>query len=123
MSTIAPAPVGISPAEAQRLRRGLPAAGAAHRAADAAAVMADPTRLVIAAVLRDAGSLCVTDLACVAGRTRQLVSHHARALRAAGLADAAREGKMMVYQLTPAGCGLLDAVLRVDTHPRRPAAD
>jgi DNA-binding transcriptional ArsR family regulator len=44
------------------------------------------------------------------GRDEKLVSHHARALRAAGLASATREGKMVMYALTARGHDLLSAV-------------
>jgi DNA-binding transcriptional ArsR family regulator len=36
-----------------------------------------------------------------------LVSHHLRALRAAGLVDSRRDGKMVMYALTRAGAALL----------------
>ena len=58
-----------------------------------------------------ASELCVCDLAWVAGRSDRLVSHHVRALRAAGLAASRREGKMVMYRLTGDGRRLLDAVL------------
>jgi ArsR family transcriptional regulator, lead/cadmium/zinc/bismuth-responsive transcriptional repressor len=82
------------------------AAAAAH-----AAALADPTRLLVAAALRDGGELCVCDLGWITGRSEGLVSHHARALRGAGLAASRRDGKMVMYRLTPAGAGLLEAVL------------
>jgi DNA-binding transcriptional ArsR family regulator len=39
-----------------------------------------------------------------------LVSHHLRALRAAGLAESRRDGKMALYSLTPRGHVLLDTL-------------
>jgi ArsR family transcriptional regulator, lead/cadmium/zinc/bismuth-responsive transcriptional repressor len=42
---------------------------------------------------------------------RQLVSHHARALRAAGLVESRRDRKMVLYSLTDRGRRLLDAIL------------
>jgi DNA-binding transcriptional ArsR family regulator len=61
--------------------------------------------------LRSAASetACVCDLAWIVGRDEKLVSHHARALRAAGLATARRDGKMMMYELTVRGRALLAA--------------
>jgi len=53
----------------------------------------------------------VCDLAWVCERSDKLVSHHARALRAAGLVGSRRDGKMVLYALTDAGRALLDAVL------------
>ena len=59
----------------------------------------------------DGGELCGCDLAWVCERSDTLVSHHARALRAAGLAASRRDGKMVLYRLTDQGRALLDAVL------------
>jgi len=72
-----------------------------------AKALADPTRLMLAASLADADELCVCDLSWIAGRSETLVSHHVRALRAAGVAQSRREGKMVMYSLTPAGEALL----------------
>jgi DNA-binding transcriptional ArsR family regulator len=71
--------------------------------------LADPTRLTIALALRSGGELCVCDLAWIVERAENLVSHHLRALRAAGLADYRRERKMALYSLTEQGRELLDA--------------
>lgn len=76
-----------------------------------AKALADPTRLTIAAALRDGGELCVCDLAWVTERSDGLVSHHARALRSAGLVASRREGRMVLYGLTEDGAALLEAVL------------
>jgi DNA-binding transcriptional ArsR family regulator len=57
--------------------------------------LADPTRLAPAAALATADELCVCDLAWVSGRAGNLVSHHVRALRTAGLAQSRRDGKMI----------------------------
>jgi len=95
---------------AEKLRRRLDPAGAEAPAARAKA-LGDPTRLLAALALRDGGELCVCDLAWVLGRAENLVSHHARALRQAGLACSRREGKMVLYTLTEAGAALLDALV------------
>jgi DNA-binding transcriptional ArsR family regulator len=52
----------------------------------------------------------VCDLAWVAERAENLVSHHLRALRGAGLVTSRRDGKMVLYALAPAGRALLDAL-------------
>ncbi len=44
-------------------------------------------------------------------RAENLVSHHLRSLRAAGLVSSRRDGKMVMYSLTEAGRSLLAAVL------------
>ena len=84
---------------------------AAAQAAARAKALADPTRLALAHALGAADELCVCDLAWISGRAENLVSHHLRALRAAGLAASRREGKMVLYRLTDAGHALLEAAL------------
>jgi DNA-binding transcriptional ArsR family regulator len=96
---------------AERLRRERMAPEAAEAAAAAARALGDPTRLAIAAALRDAdGELCVCDLAWVMERSDKLVSHHLRQLRLAALVRSRRDGKMVMYGLTDRGAALLDAV-------------
>jgi len=96
--------------KAEALRAGRPSDQSAGRAAERARALADPTRLLIAAALAGTDELCVCDMAWVTGRSENLVSHHLRTLRAAGLAVSRREGKMVLYALTPAGHALVDAV-------------
>jgi len=83
----------------------------AETAAATAKALGDPTRLLIALALRDGEELCVCDLAWIAGRAENLVSHHLRQLRGAGLARSRREGKIVFYALTRAGRALVDAHL------------
>ena len=83
---------------------------AATRALQAKA-LGDPTRLMLAAALRDAGELCVCDLSWIVERAENLVSHHVRVLRTAGLVSSRRDGKMVMYALTEPGRALLDVVL------------
>jgi DNA-binding transcriptional ArsR family regulator len=47
----------------------------------------------------------------VVERNENLVSHHVRLLRTAGLVSSRREGKMVLYSLTEAGRSLLRAVV------------
>jgi len=75
--------------------------------------LSDPTRLLIATALSATDELCVCDLAWVTGRAENLVSHHVRALRSAGLAGSRRDGKMVLYKLTESGRALLHATTRV----------
>jgi ArsR family transcriptional regulator, lead/cadmium/zinc/bismuth-responsive transcriptional repressor len=72
--------------------------------------LGDPTRLTIALALRATDELCVCDLAWIVERAENLVSHHLRALRTAGLADYRRDGKMALYSLTEQGQALLDTL-------------
>lgn len=82
-------------------------------AATRAKALADRTRLMIALALRDGGELCVCDLAWITSRAENLVGHHLRALRAAGLAASRREHKIVFYALTEIGRQLLDAHLEL----------
>jgi len=83
----------------------------ARLAASAAQALADPTRLMIAALLRDGGELCVCDLAWLTGRAINLVSHHLKILRAGSLVCPHRDGKVVLYALTPRGRALVEALL------------
>jgi len=78
--------------------------------AGSARALGDPTRLMIAVALADGGELCVCDLSWICERAENLVSHHVRLLRGAGLARSRRDGKLVMYSLTPAGQALLAAV-------------
>lgn len=83
----------------------------AEQAAAAAKALGDPTRLSLTAALAATDELCVCDLSWVSGRAENLVSHHMRVLRAAGLASSRRDGKMVMYALTERGHRLLDILL------------
>jgi DNA-binding transcriptional ArsR family regulator len=99
---------------AEALRRARLSPPRAARLADAARALADPTRLMLAGALGEGGELCVCDLSWIAERSENLVSHHLRTLRSAGLARSRRDGKMVMYSLTERGQSLLDATLRED---------
>jgi ArsR family transcriptional regulator, lead/cadmium/zinc/bismuth-responsive transcriptional repressor len=96
-------------AEALRARRLDDAA--ARTAAERFQALGDPTRLTIALALREAPELCVCDLSWIVERAQNLVSHHLRALRAAGLVDYRRDGKMAFYSLTGQGRAVLELVV------------
>ncbi|MBN8867768.1 MAG: winged helix-turn-helix transcriptional regulator [Solirubrobacterales bacterium] len=85
----------------------------AERAAEQAKALGDPTRVTAARALREGGELCVCDLAWILGRSENLVSHHVRLLRQAGLAQSRRDGKMVLYSLTDVGAALLDSLMAV----------
>jgi DNA-binding transcriptional ArsR family regulator len=103
--------------KAERLRRERLALWEAARLAEHARALSDPTRLIVAAALAGADELCVCDLAWVAERAENLVSHHVRALRSVGLAESRRDGKMVLYRLTDRGRALLEAVLADEVVP------
>jgi DNA-binding transcriptional ArsR family regulator len=96
--------------KAERLRAARPSEQEARALAAGFRALGDPTRLMLALALREGGELCVCDLAWIAERAENLVSHHLRALRTAGLADYRREGKMALYSLTERGRLLLDTL-------------
>ena len=101
----------IDAPRAEGIRGALPGEEAAQEAADRARALSDPTRLVVAAALREGVELCVCDLAWISGRAQNLVSHHLRVLRSHGLVSSRRDGKMVMYSLTKTGLALLGAVL------------
>jgi DNA-binding transcriptional ArsR family regulator len=99
----------LDKAESLRSTRLSPATAA--RAARRARALADATRLTLAAALAEGDELCVCDLAWVVERAENLVSHHLRLLRSDGLVTSRRDGKMVMYSLTPAGRELLAQTL------------
>ena len=72
--------------------------------------LGDPTRLMLATALAGAKELCVCDLSWISERAANLVSHHSWVLCAEGLMTSRREGKLVIYRLTPDGRALVDAV-------------
>ena len=99
--------------KAERLRGRRLDEPTAARMAERAKAVSDPTRLMLLAALADTDELCVCDLAWVAERAENLVSHHLRVLRSAALVSSRREGKMVMYASTGAGRALLGVL--VDT--------
>jgi DNA-binding transcriptional ArsR family regulator len=96
--------------KAEQLRAERMAESEARLLAERAKALGDPTRLTLAAALAGTDELCVCDLAWVAERAENLVSHHLRALRSAGLVTSRRDGRMVLYSLAPAGHALLAAL-------------
>lgn len=97
--------------QAEALRRHRLATSDATRLAGRARGLADPTRLMLATALLGADELCVCDLSWISERAPNLVSHHLRVLRTAGLVSSRREGKLVIYSLTADGRALVRAVL------------
>jgi DNA-binding transcriptional ArsR family regulator len=95
---------------AEDIRRGLDD-GLAGRAAVTGRALGDPTRLTIAIALREGEELCVCDLGWITMKAENLVGHHLRVLREAGLARSRRDGKIVFYSLTQTGRDLIDAHL------------
>lgn len=94
---------------AEEVRAGLPELDEAQLRAARFKAMGDPVRLRIAAALQSGEELCGCDLAWICGCSQNLVSHHVRVLRSAGLAASRRDGKLVMYRLTDTGHRLLAA--------------
>jgi DNA-binding transcriptional ArsR family regulator len=101
----------IDAPRAEAIRAKLLGEGAALDASERAKALSDPTRLTLAEALSEGEELCVCDLSWIVGRSQNLVSHHLRALRSRGLVRSRKDGKMVMYSLTPVGRSLLVAVV------------
>jgi DNA-binding transcriptional ArsR family regulator len=107
---------------AEQVRAGLTSVDDARRVADRAKALGDPTRVRIAAALALGEELCVCDLAWVTELAQNLVSHHLRTLRTAGLASSRRDGKLSLYRLTEPGAALLRALGATGPDLRQPVS-
>ena len=96
--------------KAEALRRDRLRMNGATTASAQAKALADPTRLTLAHALSGTDEACVCDLSWVMERTENLVSHHLKVLRQAGLVRSRRDGKMVLYSLTERGRALVDLV-------------
>jgi len=88
--------------QVDRVRTHLPHAQVVQEAADVFALLGDPNRFRLLAGLREAGELCVCDLAAAAGMGESAASHALRLLRAHGIVAARRKGRMVYYSLRDA---------------------
>ncbi len=68
--------------------------------ADKLKLLADPTRLAVLELLMDKPKH-VGELVTLLSVEQSLLSHHLALLREAGLVDAVRDGKTVLYQLAP----------------------
>ncbi len=101
----------IDAPRAEAIRAKLLGEGAALEAAERAKALSDPTRLTLAEALREGEELCVCDLSWIVGRSQNLVSHHLGVLRSRGLVRSRKDGKMVMYSLTPIGRSLLGVMV------------
>jgi ArsR family transcriptional regulator, lead/cadmium/zinc/bismuth-responsive transcriptional repressor len=108
----------IDAPRAETIRERLLDDGVAQDAAERAKALSDPTRLTLAAALREGEELCVCDLSWIAGRSQNLVSHHLRLLRSHELVRSRRDGKLVMYSLTDEGRSLLGSVLGEEVRVR-----
>ena len=67
---------------------------------DVLKALADPTRLQMVAILREAkDSVCICDLTATFDLSQPTISHHMARLRAAGLVESDKGGKWCYYRL------------------------
>jgi DNA-binding transcriptional ArsR family regulator len=100
--------------KAERLRRDRLDPALAELSAGQSKALGDPTRLTLAAALAGTDEACVCDLAWITERAENLISHHLRILREAGLVSGRREGKMALYSLTPRGRELVGLAIAAE---------
>lgn len=96
-----------------------------------AALIGDPTRVEVLTALMAGGALTATELAAVAGVTRQTISAHLARLVEGGLLAVEAQGRHRYFRLADADvAGLLESLmgvafrtgaLRVRSSPREPA--
>lgn len=98
-------PLSVTPA----LRR-----AAAERLARQLKAVAEPTRLQLISLIRNApeGEACVCDLTVPLGLRQPTVSYHLKVLVDAGLVAVQRRGTWMWYSLVPGALDSLGSLLR-----------
>lgn len=110
--------VCIDETKATAIRQKIAPDAVTHNAAAAAQALSDPTRLRIGSALTAAGELCGCDLAWITRQPQNLVAHHLKTLKTAGLVGSRRDGKLVFNSLTPLGQRYVHSVLQ---HAERPA--
>jgi DNA-binding transcriptional ArsR family regulator len=108
---------------AESIRESLPGLDRVESGASGARALGDPTRLTIASALHNGEELCVCDMAWVVGQSQNLVSHHLRQLKVAGLVSSRRQGRLVLYRLTERGQLLTAAVFGGAIAPMGKEAD
>lgn len=68
--------------------------------ADTLKVLADANRVLIVRTLIGR-ALCVGDICAATGLPQQRVSHHLGRMRLAGVVEAERDGKSVIYRISP----------------------
>lgn len=98
--------------KAEALRRARLEPARAEQSADEAKALGDPTRLTLAWALAQTDEACVCDISWILERAENLVSHHLKVLRQAGLVDGRRDGKMVLYSLSQRGRDLVELAVK-----------
>lgn len=112
--------------EAERVRsalRGLGDRTAVREWAQRYAVLADPSRLALLVCIHYAEEICVSDLAAASGMSDTATSQALRHLRAHGLVDSRREGKLVRYRLADETAHNLIHLVRPHAQVREQAGD
>jgi ArsR family transcriptional regulator, arsenate/arsenite/antimonite-responsive transcriptional repressor len=65
------------------------------------AALSDPVRLRLLSVVADGGEVCSCDLEAPLGKSQPTVSHHTKALAAAGLIAGQKRGKWTWWRVVP----------------------
>lgn len=89
----------VDAAAVDRARDALPSFSEAERLGDLLRLLADPVRLRILFSLLAADELCVGDLALAVGVTDDQSSYALRLLRADGVVQTRRDGRVIHYRL------------------------
>jgi DNA-binding transcriptional ArsR family regulator len=97
--------------QAEALRAKLPEQDETLRLSRQAQAFADPTRLAILLLLREAGKLCVSDLCLILERGQSSVSKHLKTAVDAGVLKNHRFDLWVYYELTDEGKRLLAALV------------
>jgi len=99
--------VAVDPEKVAIARRGIPLPSEAAALARVFKLLGDPNRTRILYALLEAGELCVCDLAAVVELQETAASQALRLLRAAGVVDNRRSGRMIFYRLADAHVRML----------------
>jgi ArsR family transcriptional regulator len=86
-------------------------AAAAERLAQAFAALADPVRLRLLSLIAAAGECCSCELEAPLGKSQPTISHHTKALAAAGLIVGEKRGRWMWWSVVPDRLAELEAAL------------
>lgn len=114
-------PVTVHPEKVGLTRRNIPDLREAEQITSLFKLLGDPRRALILYALLEAGELCVCDIAASAEVPEASVSQALRLLRAAGVVENRREGRMVYYRLADAHVRLLLDVSREHMrHGERP---
>jgi len=95
----------------------------AEQLAGAFAALADPVRLRLLSLIAAAGECCSCDLQEPLGKSQPTVSHHTKALAAAGLIIGERRGKCTWWRVVPERLDDLRHVLDAPAVPAAPVRE